>query len=87
VRRQGIFRRPLMLLDFLLHREQRRQWVRYEKCTKVNIRTRHPVALQIDGDPMGHTAQGYPPTTISIIPGALKVLVPQKTPEGLFSQS
>lgn len=87
VRRQGIFRRPQMLLDFLLHREQRRQWVRYEKCTKVDVRTRHPVAIQIDGDPLGHTGQGYPPTTISVAPAALKVLVPQKTPEGLFSQS
>ncbi len=86
VRPQSMLRRPLMLLDFLFHREQRRQWVRYEKCTRVNIRTRHPVATQIDGDPMGYTAQGYPSTSISIVPGALKVLVPQKTPEGLFAQ-
>src|SRR5579884_363001 len=87
VRRQSIHRRPLVLLDFLLHREQRRQWVRYEKCTQVKIRTRHPVAIQIDGDPMGHTSNGYPPTTVNIVPGALKVLVPQTTPEGLFSQT
>jgi diacylglycerol kinase (ATP) len=87
VRRQSMYRRPLVLLDFLLHREQRRQWVRYEKCTQVKVRTRHPVAIQIDGDPMGYTAQGYPPTTINIVPGALKVLVPQNTPDGLFSQS
>jgi YegS/Rv2252/BmrU family lipid kinase len=87
VRRQSMLRRPLVLLDFLFHREQRRQWVRYEKCTRVNIRTRHPVAIQIDGDPMGYTSQGYPPTSVTIVPGALKVLVPQKTPEGLFSHS
>jgi YegS/Rv2252/BmrU family lipid kinase len=86
VRRQSMHRRPLVLLDFLLHREQRRQWVRYEKCTQVKVRTRHPVAIQIDGDPMGYTAQGYPATTISIVPRALKVLVPKNTPEGLFSQ-
>jgi diacylglycerol kinase family enzyme len=86
VRRQSMLRRPLVLLDFLFHREQRRQWVRYEKCTQVNIRTRHPVAIQIDGDPMGYTSHGYPPTSIGIVPEALKVLVPQKTPEGLFSQ-
>jgi len=35
----------------------------------------------VDGDPGGHT-----PATFSVVPGALKVVVPQKRPAGLFSE-
>src|SRR5436305_1927181 len=87
VRRQNLFRRFLVFLDFLLHREQRRQWIRYEQCTEVKIRTRKPTAIQIDGDAMGYTASGYPATIIRIVPNALKVIVPQQTPEVLFDDA
>jgi len=85
VRKQSMFRRIMILLDFLLHREQRRQWVYYEKCTTVKIRTRRSVAIQIDGDPMGYTSEGNTPTTFAVIPSALKVIVPEHPPEELFS--
>lgn len=80
VHQQSIFRRLLVSLDFLLRRKQRHRWVSYEKSTSVEVRTRRPVAIQIDGEPAGHT-----PVSISVVPGALKVVVPRKTPEGVFS--
>ncbi|MBV9227779.1 MAG: diacylglycerol kinase family lipid kinase [Chloroflexi bacterium] len=86
LRKQSMLRRFMILLDFLLHRDQRKQWVRYEKCTTVKIRTRRSVAIQIDGDPMGYTPEGNAPTTFTIAPGVLKVIVPEQTPEELFSK-
>jgi diacylglycerol kinase (ATP) len=84
VRKQGLLRRPQVVIDFILHREQRRQWVRYEKCTEIKIRTREPIAIQADGDPIGYTAEGFPPTTIIVAPGVLKVIVPEQPAGGLF---
>jgi diacylglycerol kinase (ATP) len=81
VRKRSKLRRLLVLLDFLLHREQRRQWVHYETCDQIEIATSKPIAMQVDGDPIGHT-----PAVFTIVPRALKVIVPQQTPEGLFSQ-
>lgn len=85
VRKHDMWNRVLIFLDFILHREQRRQWVYYTTCKSVKLRTRRPIAMQIDGDPVGYTRKGYPPVTFTIAPHALKVIVPQKTPEGLFS--
>lgn len=84
VKKQSMLGRVQAFLDFLLHREQRHQWVRYATCKTLKIRTRRELAMQIDGDPAGHITSGYPPTTFTVVPGALKVIVPQKTPEGLF---
>ncbi|MFL5627643.1 MAG: diacylglycerol/lipid kinase family protein [Ktedonobacteraceae bacterium] len=81
IRQRSMLGRLVVLKDFLLHREQRHQWVSYAKCTSGDIRTRKPVAIQVDGDPMGYT-----PATFKVVPGALKVIVPQETPTGLFSQ-
>lgn len=81
VRPRSMPGRILVGIDFLLHREQRRQWVSYTKCTSVDIRTRKPIAIQVDGDPIGFT-----PATFTVVPGVLKVIVPQETPPGLFSQ-
>ena len=85
VRKHDMWNRVLIFLDFILHREQRRQWVYYMTCKSVKLRTRRPIAMQIDGDPVGYTRKGYPPVTFTIAPQALKVIVPQKTPKGLFS--
>lgn len=81
VRRRGMLGRIVVGMDFLLHREQRRQWVTYAQCTSVEIRTRKPVAIQVDGE-----AFGYTPARFTIAPKALKVIVPTKTLPGLFSQ-
>jgi diacylglycerol kinase family enzyme len=80
VRKRSKLGRLLVFLDFLLHREQRRQWVSYETCERIEIDTAKPIAMQVDGDPLGHT-----PAIFTIVPNALKVIVPQQAPEGLFS--
>jgi diacylglycerol kinase (ATP) len=80
VRKRNLIGRIVVLWDFFLRREKRRTWVRYDQLASIKIDTPHPVALQIDGDPGGYT-----PATVSVMRGALKVIVPQKTPEGLFS--
>ena len=81
VRKRSMLGRIVVGLDFLFHREQRRQWVSYEKCEAVEVRTRKPVAIQVDGDPLGHT-----PAKFTIAPRALKVIVPRQVPNRLFSQ-
>lgn len=73
--------RVMVMLDFLLQSNARRKWVTYTTCKSVEIRTRKPVNFQVDGEPLGHT-----PATFSVVPGALKVIVPRVTPEDLFSK-
>jgi len=87
VRNQNVFGRIAISLDFLLRKPERQHWVRYEKCDMVRLHTNEPVAIQLDGEPMGYTAKrGFPPTTFTAVPGILKVIVPQNIPEDLFSQ-
>jgi diacylglycerol kinase (ATP) len=85
VRSLSALQRVGMLVDFLLKRKQRQQWVRYESAEEVRIHTNKPVALQVDGDPEGYTnKRGVPPTIIRIMPQSLNVIMPQALPEGLF---
>lgn len=80
VRKRSLPGRLIVLSDFILRRDQRRMWVRYDQFTSIQIDTPKPVPYQVDGDSGGHT-----PATLSIAQGALKVVVPQKTPRELFS--
>ena len=82
VRKRGPLGRFVVLWDFILRREKRSLWVRYENFTSIEIDSPQPIAIQVDGE-----AAGYTPAVFSIIPGGLKVIVPQKAPAGLFSQS
>lgn len=87
IHKQNVFGRIGVAIDFLLRREQRRQWVKYETGQDIKIHTQKPIAMQIDGDPAGNTpAQGFPPLTFHVVPGSLKVIVPQNPPEALFSK-
>jgi YegS/Rv2252/BmrU family lipid kinase len=72
--------RVIVMLDFLLQRNERRKWVTYASCKSIEIRTSKPVNFQVDGEPLGQT-----PATFVVVPGALKVIVPQEMPEELFS--
>ncbi|HEU0000301.1 MAG TPA: diacylglycerol kinase family protein [Ktedonobacteraceae bacterium] len=81
VRKRSHLGRIVVLWDFILRRDQRRMWVRYDQVSSVQIETPKPVAYQIDGDAGGHT-----PVTLSIAHEALKVIVPQKAPHELFSE-
>jgi diacylglycerol kinase (ATP) len=80
VRRRSMLGRLMVVWDFLFHREQRQQWVSYGQCKTLEVHTRKPVAIQVDGDPSGYTPARF--TTIS---RALKVIVPRQTATGLFS--
>ncbi len=73
-----------ILIDFLLRRPQRQQWVRYETADIIKVHTKKPVAIQVDGDPAGYTSSSEP-TTFAVAHKALKVIVPQELPEKLFS--
>jgi YegS/Rv2252/BmrU family lipid kinase len=80
VHKRGVLGRWLVLRDFALKHERRRLWVRYNTFKKLVVESRDPVAIQVDGDPAGHT-----PATIEVVPGALKVLVPRDVSPDLFS--
>jgi diacylglycerol kinase (ATP) len=80
VRRRSMLGRLMVLWDFLFHRKQRQQWVSYEQCKTLEVHTRKPVAIQVDGDPLGYT-----PARFTTVPRALKVIVPRQTATGLFS--
>ncbi len=84
LRKQNAFGRIAIAIDFLLRREQRRNWVQYETCKDIKIRTRRRVAMQIDGDSAGSTTRGFPPVNFCVAPAALKVIVPYDTPRDLF---
>ncbi|MEO8956322.1 MAG: diacylglycerol/lipid kinase family protein [Ktedonobacteraceae bacterium] len=81
VRKRNMLGRVIIFIDFLLHREQRHQWVTYAKSDVIEVRTRQPVAIQVDGDPSGFT-----PAKFTVAPQALKVIVPHNASMSLFSQ-
>ncbi len=81
VRRRNLWGQLVMARDFLLRRSQRRLWVRYDTFKTLKIETPGPIPYQIDGE-----AGGYTPVELSVAPGILKVIVPQKTPRGLFTK-
>ena len=81
VRKRNMLGRVIVFLDFLLNREQRLQWVTYAKSDVIEVRTRQPVAIQIDGE-----ASGFTPAKFTVAPQALKVIVPHNAPASLFSQ-
>ncbi len=81
VRQRGLWGRLLMLRDLLLRRSPHRLWADYRTFHTLEIETPRPVALQIDGDHAGYT-----PATFEVVPGALKVIIPQDAPTDLFSQ-
>lgn len=80
VRQRKMWGRVVVFLDFLLRRKQRHQWVTYARSSVIEVRTRKPVAIQVDGDPIGYT-----PATFTIAPHALKVIVPRNAPVELFA--
>src|SRR5436305_9324712 len=80
VRKLNLWGRLVVARDFILRSSQRRLWVRYATFKTLKIETPAPIPYQIDGE-----AGGYTPAELSVAPGILKVIVPQKTPKGLFT--
>lgn len=85
VRKQSTAGRIATTLHFLLRRERQQQYIQYETGQSIKIRTRRPIAIQIDGDPLGYTEKSQTPTQITVEPGSLKVIVPHYIPEALFT--
>lgn len=65
----------------LLRREDRASGVDYYRTRDVTVSSQTPLFVQTDGEPIGTT-----PMTFRVAPHALRVLVPQEVPAGLFSQ-
>lgn len=85
IRQHSMLGRIGVAFDLLLHRNGRDRWTRYERCQTARIRTRNTIAMQIDGDPAGYINSGFPSTTFTVAPLALKVVIPTTVPEDLFS--
>jgi diacylglycerol kinase (ATP) len=49
------------------------------RARRVEVRTRRPLPVHVDGDCIGHT-----PVTFEVVPRALKLMVPQCAPSALF---
>src|SRR5438270_5238777 len=81
VRKRNVWGRLIVTRDFILRRAQRRLWVRYDTFKSLKIETPEPIPYQIDGE-----AGGFTPAEFSVAPGILKVIVPQKTSQGLFTK-
>jgi YegS/Rv2252/BmrU family lipid kinase len=81
VKRRGILGRLLVVMELFLPRKKRMPWITYTRSEAIEIRTPEPVAMQIDGDPIGST-----PALFTITPGTLKVVVPHGSHEELFSR-
>jgi YegS/Rv2252/BmrU family lipid kinase len=73
--------RLLVALVFFLRHKRRHQRISYHTCTSIEVCTRQAVPIQVDGE-----VAGFTPATFTVAPGVLKVIVPQSTPEELFSQ-
>ena len=85
VRKRGPLGRLLVIGDFLRGSKQRSQWVRYETGSEIKLYTRKAIAIQVDGEPIGYTTTGATPTVITVVPRALRVVVPQTLSADLFS--
>lgn len=70
----------LFTLGALLQRPDLISGVDSYRAREVTIRSQTPLFVQTDGEPIGTT-----PMTFRAVPRALRVLVPQEVPPGLFS--
>ena len=81
VRKRSLWGRLVVAKDFILRRAKRRLWVRYDTFKTLKIETPEPIPYQIDGE-----AGGFTPAEFNVAPAILKVIVPQQTPQGLFTK-
>lgn len=76
----GLSQISMYTLTALMQRPDRIKGVDYYRGREVTISSQTPLFVQADGEPIGTT-----PMTFRVVPRALRVLVPQELPEGLFS--
>lgn len=81
VRTRNLLGRVLVLANVVRREKHSRHGIDYITCDSIEVRTRRPVAFQLDGETAGHT-----PAVFTAVPAALKVIVPQNGHTGLFSK-
>jgi len=53
----------------------------HRQVRRLDVHSEEPLSVQVDGDPAGTT-----PISLSVIPRALRILVPPQAPSSLFSE-
>jgi diacylglycerol kinase family enzyme len=71
IKGQDVRSAPLHILSILLRRYNLNPDMDYYRAREVQIGGATPLAVQVDGDPIGHT-----PMSFQVAPGALRALVP-----------
>ncbi len=75
IRGKSLLSAPMRLLAIALRRYTRDSEVEYHRARVVRIEAPRPLAVQVDGDHIGHT-----PMQFEAVPGALYALLPQALP-------
>jgi YegS/Rv2252/BmrU family lipid kinase len=70
---------PFRLLSILMQRYTLDPKLEYHRARRVQVITRAPLAVQVDGDHIGQT-----PMTFEAVPGALRALMPPSIPDDLL---
>jgi diacylglycerol kinase (ATP) len=74
-----LYRLPLHTLAILLRRHTLNPELEYYRARSINIVTSTPLAVQVDGEAIGHT-----PLAVEVVPQALRVLIPLRAANELF---
>lgn len=80
-RGEGITPTIRYFVEVLAQRHLKDPEVEYHRVKRVGLQTEAPLLVQVDGEPIGTT-----PMEFSVVPSALKVVVPKRVPEGLFER-
>ncbi|GAB4210619.1 MAG: diacylglycerol kinase family lipid kinase [Roseiflexaceae bacterium] len=75
IRGKSLLSAPMRLLAIALRRYTRDSEVEYHRAREVRIEAPRPLAVQVDGDHIGHT-----PMQFEAVPGALYALLPEALP-------
>jgi YegS/Rv2252/BmrU family lipid kinase len=76
---QGVAEKLWHFVRIVTRSHTRHPTVEYYQVRRLTLVTHPPVAVQVDGDTIGRT-----PMTFEAVPQALRVIVPQGRPNGLF---
>ncbi len=73
--------RFLGMMDFLINHRVSKEVINYETSAAIEIITKRPIPMQIDGDPVGKA-----PAHFKVVPEALNVIVPESASAKIFSK-
>jgi len=71
---------PRRVVSIVLRRYHLDPRIEYHRARSVRVETQRPLPVQVDGDHIGET-----PMTFTIVPGALRALLPAELPPDLLS--